>query len=194
MLNSILIFFFIVFVVVVFAIIFYIISYNSLVYLRQKHKEAWSGIDVQLKKRYNLIPNLVNTVKGYAKHEQETLKQVIQARTQAIAVPNGQVANQGKAENFLTETLKSIFALSEAYPDLKASQNFLELQTEMSETEDQISAARRIYNSNVTFFNTKVQSFPSNIVANIHHFIQVEFFELDESEKESVKKVPEISF
>lgn len=172
----------------------YALLYNGLVRTRQKVKEAWSGIDVQLKRRYDLIPNLVNAVKGYAAHEKTTLENVVKARTDAISVPEGKIAQQAKAENALSGTLKSIFALAENYPDLKANQNFLELQTQLAETEDQIAASRRIYNGNVTDLNTKVESFPSNFVANLHKFEKAEFFELDEGEKEAVKKTPEVRF
>ncbi len=170
----------------------YVITFNSLVLARQKVKEAWAGIDVQLKRRYDLIPNLVKTVKGYAKHESETLEKVTKARTDAMAVPQGEIANQATAENFLSSTLKSIFALSENYPDLKADQNFLDLQQQLTETEDQIASARRIYNGNVTTINTKIQSFPSNLVAKIHNFKERGFFELDEEEKKAVQEVPDV--
>jgi len=172
----------------------YITSYNGLVHARQKVKEAWSGIDVQLKRRYDLIPNLVKTVQGYASHEKTVLEEVTKARSNAISVPEGSITKQAQAENTLSSTLKSIFALSENYPDLKANINFLELQKELRQTEDQISSSRRIYNSNVTILNVKIQSIPSNIVANLHHFSEAEFFELDELEKEKVKKVPDVSF
>ena len=172
----------------------YALTFNGLVHARQKVQEAWSGIDVQLKRRYDLIPNLVNAVKGYAKHEAGTLEKITEARSNAMAVPEGHIAEQAQAENMLSGTLKSLFALSENYPDLKANQNFLELQEKLAETEDQISASRRIYNGNVTVLNTKVQSFPSNVVAGIHHFVLSEFFELDEAEKDAVKKVPDVKF
>ena len=172
----------------------YAMTYNGLVHARQKIKEAWSGIDIQLKRRYDLIPKLVNTVKGYAKHEQETLQNVVEARTAAMSVPEGKIGSQAQAENMLSGTLKSIFALSENYPDLKANESFLDLQNQLAETEDQIAASRRIYNGNVTVLNTKIQSVPSNIVANIHHFSEAEFFELNESEKAAVQKAPEVSF
>ncbi len=168
--------------------------FNGLVHARQKVKEAWSGIDVQLKRRYDLIPNLINTVKGYAAHEKSTLEEVTKARTAAMGVPDGKIAKQAQAENMLSGTLKSIFALSENYPDLKADKSFLELQAQLAETEDQIAASRRIYNGNVTVMNTKVQSFPSNFIAGMHGFTESEFFELDEAEKEAVKKVPEVKF
>ncbi len=172
--------------------VFYVSIYNGLVKLRQKVKEAWSGIDVQLKRRYDLIPNLVNTVQGYAGHEKETFEKVVQARSDAIAVPDGKIADQAKAESVLTNTLKSIFALSENYPDLKANASFMQLQEELSETEDQIASARRIYNANVTAMNIKVESFPSNFVAKNHGFTKEEFFEADEGEE--IKKVPEVKF
>lgn len=177
-----------------FGVIIYASIFNGLVHARQKVKEAWSGIDVQLKRRYDLIPNLVEIVKGYAKHEQETLEKVIQARNTAVAVPDGAVAQQAEAENMLSGTLKSIFALSENYPDLKANQNFLELQKEIAHTEDQIASSRRIYNGNVTVLNTKVQSFPSNVIANMHAFKEEEFFELDEAEKAAANKAPSVKF
>lgn len=168
--------------------------YNGLIQTRQKVKEAWSGIDVQLKRRYDLIPNLINTVKGYAKHEQEVLENVTKARSAAINVPEGKIADQAQAENMLSGTLKSIFALAENYPELKANENFLKLQSDLTETEDQIAASRRIYNANVTEMNVKVQSFPSNIIAGMHGFQSEEFFELDEGEKEAAKKAPEVNF
>lgn len=172
----------------------YFATYNSLVKSKVGVENAWSGIDVQLKRRYDLIPNLINTVKGYAKHEVETLARVTEARTAAMGVPNGNVKDQAAAENILSGTLKSIFALAEAYPDLKANQNFLELQHELSNTEDEIAASRRIYNSNVTLLNTKVQSIPSNIVASISGFTNAEFFELDVAERAAAEKAPEVSF
>jgi LemA protein len=172
----------------------YVMLHNGLVSARQKVQEAWSGIDVQLKRRYDLVPNLINTVKGYAAHERQTLESVTNARANAIAVPEGKVAEQAKAENMLSGTLKSIFALAENYPDLKANENFLDLQNQLTETEDQISSARRIYNGNVTNMNVKVESFPSNLVAKKHGFTKEEFFELDESEKEVVKKTPKVQF
>ena len=175
-----------------FGVFAYITAYNALVQLNQKVKEAWSGIDVQLKRRYDLIPNLINTVKGYASHESGTLEKVTKARAEAIAVPDGKIAQQAEAENALSGTLKSIFALSENYPDLKANQNFLQLQTELSETEDQIASSRRIYNGNVSIFNTKVQSFPSNIVAGVHNFAIKEFFETED--KEAIKVAPVVQF
>ena len=157
-----------------------VFAYNRFITLIQRAKEAWADIDVQLKRRYDLIPNLVETVRGYMKHEAGTLQKVTEARTQAMGA--GSVAEKGKAENFLSETLKSLFAVAEAYPDLKANTNFLELQRELSDTENKIQAARRFYNTNVRDLNTAVQSFPNNIIANMFRFGQREFFELGEGE------------
>ena len=166
-----------------------IAMYNGLVRLRNRVDEAWSDIDVQLKRRYDLIPNLVETVKGYAAHEKETLERVVQARNAAMAAQSGGDAKkQAEAENVLSATLKSIFALSESYPDLKANQNFLELQRELSDTENKIQAARRFYNGNVRDFNTKLQVFPTNIMAGMLRFKAREFFEIgEEKERENVK-------
>jgi len=173
-------------VVVILAIIG---MYNSLIRLKNRVDEAWSDIDVQLKRRYNLIPNLVETVKGYAAHEKETLEKVIQARNAAMAAPaGGNIKKQAEAENMLSSTLKSIFALSESYPDLKANQNFLELQRELADTENKIQAARRFYNGNVRDFNTKIQVFPTNIMAGMLGFKARDFFEIEEAkERETVK-------
>jgi len=168
---------------------FLISIYNGLIKLKNRVKEAWSDIDVQLKRRYDLIPNLVETVKGYAKHESETLENVIKARNEAMAAQKGGDAKeQAQAENMLSSTLKSIFALAEAYPDLKANQNFLELQRELTDTEDKIQAARRFYNGNVRDFNTKIEVFPNNILAGMMNFKKFEFFEVgDEKERDAVK-------
>jgi LemA protein len=159
--------------------------YNGLIKLRNRTDEAWSDIDVQLKRRYDLIPNLVNTVKGYAKHETSTFEKVTEARTKAMQATGAH--DKAQAENMLTQTLKSIFALSEAYPELKANQNFLKLQDELSDTENKIQAARRFYNGNVRDFNTKIQVFPTNLVASMLNFKKYEFFEADEGERENVK-------
>jgi len=181
--------------VLIFVVVFvYIVVFNGLISAKQKVKEAWSGIDVQLKKRYDLVPNLVQTVKGYAEHESSTLEKVIAARSAAINVPEGQVAEQAGAENMLTGTLKSLFAVSESYPNLKADQNFLGLQQQLSDLETQISSARRIYNANVNELNVKIESFPSNIVAGIHNFSVLEFFEMDELEKKEAEKAPKVEF
>ncbi len=172
--------------VAVFFVLYAVAVYNGLVRLKMRTEEAWSDIDVQLKRRYDLIPNLVNTVKGYATHEREVLEKVTEARTRAMQAGNAH--DKAEAENILTGTLKSLFAVAENYPDLKANQNFLELQRELSDTENKIQAARRFYNGNVMELNTKVDSFPSNIVAGMFNFGKREFFELEEeAAKEPVK-------
>ena len=154
--------------------------YNGLVKLNQQASEAWSDITVQLKRRYDLIPNLVNTVKGYAAHESGTFEKITQARAAAMGATN--LADKAHAENALAGTLKSLFAVAEAYPELKANQNFLSLQGELSDTENKIQAARRFYNGNVRDLNTKVESFPSNLIANMFKFGKMEFFELGDAE------------
>jgi len=161
-------------------------AFNSLVRTRNRVKESWSDIDVQLKRRYNLIPNLVETVKGYATHESSVLESVVKARSEAMGAQS--VVDHGKAENMLSSTLKSLFALSENYPDLKASQNFAKLQDELTDTENKIQAARRFYNSNVMAMNTKVEQFPTNLVASMFSFKKEAFFELnEEAAREPVK-------
>jgi len=160
--------------------------YNALIKLRNRVKNAWSQIDVQLKRRYDLIPNLVETAKGYLKHEREVLENVTKARTQAIKIDEG-VAQQAKAENFLSQTLRSLFAVVENYPDLKASRNMLAVQEELTSTENKISFARQHYNDSVMKFNTKIEIFPSNIVAGMFSFKQEEFFEVEEEERKAVK-------
>jgi len=173
---------------VVLAIVFWIVlTYNRLITLRNRTKEAWSDIDVQLKRRYNLIPNLVETVKGYATHEREVLENVTKARNQAMAAES--IEDKGKAENFLSSTLKSLFAVSENYPDLKASQNFLELQRELRDTEDKIQASRRFYNTNVRDLNIKIETFPSNVIAQKFNFKKMKFFEIEETEARDPVKV-----
>lgn len=163
-----------------------ILVYNSLVTLKNRTDESWSDIDVQLKRRYDLIPNLVETVKGYATHERELFEKVTAAR--ASAMQAGTAHDKAAAENMLSETLKSLFAVSENYPDLKANQNFLELQKELADTENKIQSARRFYNANVRDFNTKIEQFPSNLVAEAFSFGKREFFELEEeAAKEPVK-------
>lgn len=170
-------------------IIYGISAYNSLVALKNRSQEAWSDIDVQLKRRYDLIPNLVETVKGYALHERELLENVTKARTSAMQAQG--LEERGKAENVLSGTLKSLFAVSENYPDLKASQNFLELQRELTDTEDKIQAARRFYNGNVRDLNIQTEVFPSNIIANLFHFSKMELFQIENEEE---KKAPEVKF
>lgn len=176
----------IILIVIAVIIVAMIVMYNNLVRLRQRVKEAWSDIDVQLKRRYDLIPNLIETVKGYAAHERELLEKVTEARTQAMGASSPK--EKADAENMLSGTLKTLFAVSENYPQLKANENFLELQRELSDTENKIQAARRFYNGNAMELNTKVDSFPTNIVANMFSFKQEEFFELEEeAAKEPVK-------
>ena len=161
-------------------------SYNRLVSLRNRVKEAWSDIEVQLKRRHDLIPNLVETVKGYATHEREVFEKVTEARTAALGAHTPK--ELGQAENMLTGTLKTLFAVAEAYPDLKASTNFVELQRELTDTEDKVQAARRFYNGNARDFNTAIESFPTNLVAKLGKFKAVEFFEIGEpGEREPVK-------
>jgi LemA protein len=163
--------------------------HNRFVAYVARTKEAWSDIDVQLKRRYDLIPNLVNTVKGYAAHETTAFEKVITARSAAMSAQG--VADKTKAEGELSGTLKSLFALSENYPDLKANTNFLELQRELSDTENKLQAARRFYNGTVLELNTAVDSFPSNLIAGMFHFAKAEFFTLDE---EAAKKPVEVKF
>lgn len=173
--------------------IYFTMTYNGFVTLRNRVKEAWSDIEVQMKRRYDLIPNLVETVKGYAQHESGTLEKVIQARNMAMQ-PHATLEDVSKSENVLTGTLKSLFALSENYPELKANTNFLELQHELRDTEDKLQAARRFYNGNVLALNTKIEMFPSNIVAAFFHFEKQGFFELDEAEKQEAKKPIQVKF
>ena len=174
--------------IVVVLLLYIILTYNGLVTLRNRVKEAWSDIDVQLKRRYDLIPNLVEVVKGYASHEKETLERVITARNVAMSA-NG-AKEKGEAENVLSGALKNLFALSENYPDLKASTNFLELQKELTDTENKIQAARRFYNGNVKDFNTKIETFPANIIANMFNFKANDFFSIADEEKEN----PQVKF
>ncbi|MDI6733372.1 MAG: LemA family protein [Planctomycetota bacterium] len=167
-----------------------VIIYNGLVGLRNAVKNAWSQIDVQLKRRYDLIPNLVETVKGYAKHESTTFEKVTQARSACMqASAAGNVGELAKAEGFLTQALKSLFAVVEAYPELKANQNFLALQEELTSTENKISFARQFYNDNTMRFNNKIQMFPSNIVAGVFAFKIAEFFEITTAEERVAPKV-----
>lgn len=171
----------VVIVLIVFAV-YAVVTYNGFITLRNRTKEAWSDIEVQMKRRYDLIPNLVETVKGYAAHESGTLEKVIQARNMAMQVNPSDVKKLAESENVLSGALKSMFALSENYPTLQANQNFMELQRELRDTEDKIQAARRFYNGNVMALNTQVESFPSNIVAALFRFEKQPFFELDSTE------------
>ena len=171
---------FIVLGIITVIIVTIVAMYNGLVTSVQRVKEAWADIDVQLKRRYDLIPNLVSTVKGSANFETSTLEKVVEARGKAMGA--GTIAEHKEAENMLTSALKSVFALAESYPDLKSNQNYLSLQSELSDTENKIQAARRFYNSNVMEYNTKIQTVPTNIIAKMFSFFEKEFFELTEGE------------
>lgn len=179
---------FLIALVVIVVIGFYGVNiYNKLVKFKNQVPEAWSGIDVQLKRRYDLIPNLINTVKGYAKHENETLENVISLRNSALAVPSGKIEDQAQAENALSSALKSVFALAENYPDLKANQNFGELQKALFEVEDNIQRSRRYYNAVVRDNNTYVETFPSMIIAKMANFDKYPFFEIKLEERKNVE-------
>ncbi len=177
--------------IIVIVALWFAVSYNGFISLINRTKEAWADIDVQLKRRYDLIPNLVNTVKGYAAHESGTFEKITQARAAAMGAQN--IDDKAKAENALSGTLKSLFAVAEAYPELKANTNFLSLQGELSDTENKIQAARRFYNGNVRDLNTKVQSFPSNIIANAFHFDKMAFFELGDADA-AAREAVEVKF
>lgn len=173
---------------IIVVLVFIVIAmYNGLVKLRQFTRNAWSQIDVQLKRRYDLIPNLVETAKGYMKHEQETLEAVIKARQTAIDA--GSVGEQAMAENMLTSSLRQLFALAESYPDLKANQNMMQVQEELASTENRIGFARQHYNDSVASYNIKVESFPSNVIANMFTFQMAEYFELEDVEAREPVKV-----
>lgn len=178
--------------IVVLIALFVWITYNGLVTLKIRVDEAWSDITVQLKRRADLIPNLVNTVQGYAKHEKGVFEEVTEARAAVVGASSPKEA--AKADNMLTEALKSVFAVAEAYPDLKASQNFSELQQELVDTEDKIQAARRFYNAGVRDLNTKIQLFPNNVFASMLGFKQREFFEVDDAEKAAIDKPVDVKF
>jgi LemA protein len=169
--------------------LWFLATYNSLVTMRNQSKNAWAQIDVQLKRRHDLIPNIVETVKGYAKHERETLDAVIKARNSAVSASG--VAAQGKAEGELSGVLSKLFALAEAYPDLKANQNYLALQEELSSTENKIAFSRQAYNDAVMFYNTRIQMIPANIVAGIGNFTQMEMFELKD---DAQRNAPQVKF
>lgn len=172
-------------------ILLVIFAFNSFVSRRNRTKEAWADIEVQLKRRYDLIPNLVSTVKGYATHESSAFENVTKARSMAMGA-SGPTPQHAQAENMLTGALKSVFAIAEAYPELKANTNFLELQRELSDTENKIQAARRFYNSNVRDLNTAIESFPGNVIAGAFHFSKMEFFDIDDNGPES--KPVEVKF
>jgi len=176
--------------IVIILLIFWIVStYNGLVKLRNRTKEAWADIDVQLKRRYNLIPNLVETVKGYAGHERGVFEKVTEARSRAMGAKG--LKEKGEAENALSDTLKTLFAVAENYPQLKAAENFLELQKELRDTEDKVQASRRFYNSNVRDLSIKIESFPASIIAKLFNFGKMELFELAEAKE---RKMPKVSF
>ena len=168
-------------VLLIVIVLWLIFVFNRFIVLRMRTKEAWADIDIQLRRRYDLIPNLVETVKGYAAHEKTIFENVTKARTAAIAAEKeGDPKKVGQAENFLAGTLKTLFAVSENYPQLRASENFVELQRELRDTEDKIQAARRFYNTNIRDLNIRIESFPSNIVASIFRFTKMDFFEIEE--------------
>jgi len=175
----------IILIVIVAVVLWIIVMFNGLVTLKNRAKEAWADIDVQLKRRYDLIPNLVETVKGYATHERELFERVTQARASAMSATG--LKDKANAENALSGTLRSLFAVAENYPDLKASTNFLELQRELTDTEDKIQAARRFYNTNVRDLNIKIEKFPANLIANSFGFKETELFQTaNEAEREPV--------
>src|SRR4051812_34588742 len=178
------------FYIILAIIIIFIILFNSLIRSRNQVDEAWSDIEVQLKRRYDLIPNLVETVKGYAAHESGVFEKVTQARSAAMGA--GSLDDKLKQENMLSGALKSLFAVAEAYPELKANQNFLQLQSDLTDTEDKIQAARRFYNGNVRDYNTKLQVFPTNLFANLFGFTKREFFDIDEKGPEG--QAPKVDF
>lgn len=167
------------------ALLWLIVTYNGLISLKNRTDEAWSDIDVQLKRRYDLIPNLVEVVKGYSKHEKDVFREVTLARTEAMNAKG--LSQKAQKENALTDALKSVFAVAESYPDLKASANFLQLQEELTDTEDKIQASRRFYNGNVRDYNIKIEIFPNNLIANSLNFKKKEMFEAKNEEKEAVK-------
>ena len=179
-----------VYIIIAVVALYLIIAFNSLVSLRNRTEEAWSDITVQLKRRYDLIPNLVNAVKAYAKHEKEVFEKVTQARANAIDAKN--IKDKQKAENELSNTLKSVFAVAENYPDLKASDNFMKLQGDLTDTENKIEASRRFYNANVRDLNTKIQSFPTNIIASMFKFVAKDLFDVEASQKEAIESAPKV--
>ena len=178
-------FMFILLAIILVLVIGFIVIYNGLVRAKVRVDEAWSDIDVQLKRRYDLIPNLIETVKGYAKHEKTVFEKVTEARTKSMQARS--LDEKGKAENMLSDTLKSLFAVAENYPQLKANENFLELQKELTDTEDKIQASRRFYNGTVRDYNTKIQVFPTNLFAGMLGYTSREFYQAEEGDKEPVK-------
>lgn len=181
---------YIILAIIAIVVLWFIFTYNSLITSRNRVDEAYSDIDVQLKRRYDLIPNLVETVKGYMTHERETLVKLTEARSAAMQVHDAKsasLAEREQVENQLSGTLKTLFAVAENYPDLKANQNFLQLQDELSDTENKIQASRRFYNGNVRDFNTKIQVFPTNLIASWMKFMKYDFFQAAEGEKQNVQ-------
>jgi LemA protein len=181
----------IILIIIVVVLGYGVVAYNNLVRQRQLTQEGWSGIDVQLKRRADLIPNLLESVKGYMAHERETLEAVTNARAAAVAGSNAPPAQRAQLEGALSQALGKFFAVAEAYPDLKASQNFLQFQTALQQTEDELQLSRRYYNGTARDLNTAVESFPSNILANIFHFEKVQFFEIDNP---ADRAVPQVKF
>ena len=177
-------------VIIVLAVLFFVFAYNGVVRLRNRVESAWSQISVQLQRRHDLIPNLIETVKGYAAHERQTLEAVVAARTGAVAAQQSGPEAQAQAENVLTGALRQLFALSESYPDLKANQNFLNLQEELTATEDRVAYARQFYNDSVQKFNTRIQTFPTVVIAGMFNFSKREFFEAEQGSTE----VPKVQF
>ena len=175
--------------IVVLVVLYAVVTFNSLIRLRNRAEEGFSDIDVQLKRRHDLIPNLVETVKGYAAHEKQVFENVTSARSAAISAQGPQA--QGQAENALSGAMRQLFAVAENYPDLKASQNFLELQNEVTDTEDKIQAARRFYNMTARDLNIKIESFPSSVIANMRQITKRDFFELEDPAE---REVPKVSF
>jgi LemA protein len=178
--------------IVVLVLIFGVVAYNRFVSQRQMIRDAYANIDTELRRRYDLIPNLVETVKGYASHERQTFENVTRARQQAIAAQGP--AAQGQAENMLTAALRQLFAVAENYPQLQASENFRALQLELSNTEDRIQTSRRFYNANVREFNERVKSVPSNVIASMFNFREEEYFEIAEEERAVVEEPPRVDF
>jgi LemA protein len=179
---------------IVLLVVWIIMIYNGLVAMRQRVNQAFSDIDVQTKQRHDLIPNLVETVKGYASHERGTLEAVVKARNAAVSAQSGGVAAQAAAENMLSGALRQLFALSEAYPDLKANQNFQQLQSELSDIENKIAAARRFFNNAVQEYNTGIQQFPAVLLAGSLGFTQKEFFDVGAEERKVLEQAPQVKF
>jgi LemA protein len=173
-------------------LLFGVAAYNRFVSQRQGIRDAYANIDTELKRRYDLIPNLVESVKGYASHEREVFERVTEARAAAIRAQGP--AQQAQAENMLTSALRGLFAVAEAYPQLRANENFIQLQAELSNTEDRIQTSRRLYNSNVRDYNERVQSVPSNVIASMFRFKEEEFFEIEEADRSTLEEAPQVDF